>query len=77
MTMNKEKYEELMLRFAKELHEIGVTEKLKKSVESQYNKYTNAASCEAREETDKFQYRFGDYQIEAQRSVKLVVKKVS
>ena len=77
MIMNKEKYEELMLRFAKELHDVGVTDKLKKSVETQYNKHTNIASCSAEEVTDKFQYRFGDYQIEAQQSVKLVVKKVS
>ena len=77
MIMNKEKYEELMLRFAKELHDVGVTDKLKKSVETQYNKHTNIASCSSEEATDKFQYRFGDYQIEAQRSVKLVVKKVS
>ena len=40
MIMNKEKYEELMLRFAKELHDVGVTDKLKKSVETQYNKHT-------------------------------------
>lgn len=77
MIMNKEKYEELMLRFAKELHAVGVTDDLKKSVEKQYNKHPNVASCSAEEVTDRFQYRFGDYQIEAQRSVNLLVKKVS
>ena len=30
MNMHKEKYEELMLRFGKELHDVGVTEKYKK-----------------------------------------------
>ena len=77
MKMHKEKYEELILRFAKELHEVGVTDELKKSVEAQYNKHPNYAACSAEESTDRFQYRFGDYQIEAQRFVKLVVKKVS
>jgi len=75
--MNKEKYEDLILRFAKELHDVGVTDSLKKSVESQYDRHPNSASCSSEEATDKFQYRFGDYQIEAQRSVRLVVKKVS
>ena len=74
--MNKEKYEELMLRFAKELHDVGVTDGLKKSIEAQYNKYTNVASCSSEEVTDKFQYRFGGYQIEAHRTVKVIVKKV-
>lgn len=76
MIMNKEKYEELMLRFAKELHAVGVTDDLKKSVEKQYNKHPNVVSCSAEEVTDRFQYRFGDYQIEACRTVKVVVKKV-
>ena len=76
MIMNKEKYEELMLRFAKELHDVGVTDELKKSVEKQYNKHPNVVSCSAEEVTDRFQYRFGDYQIEAQRRVKVIVKKV-
>ena len=76
MMMNKEMYEELMLKFAKELTLCtGVTQtKLKKSVESQYNKHPNVVSCSAEEATDKFQYRFGDYQIEAQRSVKTCCK---
>jgi len=77
MMMNKEMYEELILKFAKELHYTGVSDELKKSVESQYNKHPNVVSCSAEEVTDRFQYRFGDYQIEAQRSVRLVVKKVS
>ena len=74
--MNRETYEELMLRFAKELQAVGVTEELKKSVESQYNRHPNVVSCSAEEVTDRFQYHFGDYQIEARRTVKVVVKKV-
>jgi len=32
--MNKEKYEDLILRFAKELYEVGVTEGMRKINES-------------------------------------------
>ena len=76
MEMHKEKYEDLMLRFAKELHEVGVTENMKKIVADQLNRAPNVASAGADETTDRFSYRHGGYLIEAKRSVEIIVKKV-
>ena len=39
--MNKDMYTELMLRFAKELHDVGVTEDMRKIVEAQYSRPPN------------------------------------
>jgi len=75
MKMHKEKYEELLLRFAKELHDVGVTENMKKIVEAQYTRTPNLANPHAEEVTDRFSYRHGGYMIEAVRTVKLTVKK--
>lgn len=76
MKMHKEKYEELMLRFAKELHEVGVTEDMKKIIESQYTRTPNLSNPHTEEVTDRFAYRHDGYMIEAVRTVKLCVKKV-
>jgi hypothetical protein len=75
MKMHKEKYEELLLRFAKELHDVGVTEDMKKIVEAQYTRTPNLAKPHTEEVTDRFSYRHGGYMIEAVRTVKLLVKK--
>ena len=77
MKMHKEKYEELLLRFAKELHDVGVTEDMKKIVESQYTRTPNLSNPGTEEVTDRFSYRHDGYMIEARRTVTLVVKKVS
>ena len=77
MEMNDKKFEELMLRFAKELHDVGVTQKLREHVEIQYRRHPNVASCGADQVTDRFEYRFGDYLIEAHRTVDLKVRKVT
>ena len=73
--MNKEKYEELLLRFAKELHDVGVTEDMKKIIESQSSRHPNTASASTEEVTDRFVYRHNGYMIEAVRTIELVVKK--
>jgi len=73
--MNKEKYEELMLRFAKEMHDVGVTDGMKKIVEAQANRTPNSVSCSADEVTRKFYYQHDGYVIEAVQKVSLVVKK--
>ncbi len=73
--MNKEKYEDLMLRFAKELHDVGVTENMKKLVEAQWTRTPNVSGALAEESTDRFTYRHDGYTIEAVRTVKLTVKK--
>jgi len=76
MKMHKEKYEDLMLRFAKELHEVGITENMIKIVKDQLDRAPNAASVGTDETTDRFSYRHGGYLIEATRCVEIVVKKV-
>jgi len=75
MEMNKEKFEELVLRFAKELHEVGVTENMKKLVEAQWERTPNSAGVLSEENTDRFVYNHKGYKIEAVRTVKLSVKK--
>ena len=73
--MNKDMYAELMLRFAKELYDVGVTEDMRKIVEAQYSRTPNIASSESNENIRKFCYRHNGYEIEAIQNVKLVVKK--
>ena len=73
--MHKEKYEDLMLRFAKELHEVGVTENLTKIVHAQIDRTPNAASAWIEEATRKIHYQYDGYSIEAVRTIKLTVKK--
>lgn len=72
--MHKETYENLVLRFAKEIHDVGVTENLKKLIEAQYIRTPNVSSCSAAEETRKFCYRHGGYEIEASQTVKISIK---
>jgi hypothetical protein len=75
MVMNKEKYEELLLRFGKELHDVGVTEDMKKLIEAQWTRTPNTAAAMAEENTDRFTYRHDGYIIEAVRTVKISLKK--
>ena len=75
MIMHKEKYEDLMLRFAKEMHDVGVTDEIKKIVMAQYERTPNVISCSSDEDVKKFYYRHGGYVIEAVQNVKLTVKK--
>lgn len=74
--MNKEVYKDLMLRFAKELHEVGITENMQKIVEAQYTRTPNLASAHTDEVTRKFYYQHDGYMIEAVQTVKIVLKKV-
>ena len=73
--MNREKYKELLLRFAKEIDDVGVSRDLCEMIEAQYERHPNVAVCSADETTDRFTYRHAGYMIEAVRTVKLVVKK--
>jgi len=73
--MSKDRYEDLMLRFTKEMHEVGVTENMKKIVEAQADRHPNSASSSAEETTRKFYYQHEGYSIEAVQSVRLTVKK--
>tara|TARA_Y100000817_G_scaffold300782_1_gene280157 strand:+ start:172 stop:405 length:234 start_codon:yes stop_codon:yes gene_type:complete len=74
MEMHKEKYEELLRRFAQELHEVGVSENLQGLIKDQGDRTPNVIAASAEETTDRFTYRHGGYMIEAVRTVKLVVK---
>jgi len=73
--MNNEKYQDLMLRFAKEMHEVGVSENMKKIIEAQMERAPNTASCGTDEDVRKFCYRHDGFMIEAVQNVKLTVKK--
>ena len=73
--MNKEKYEELLLRFALELKETGVTDNMIALIKAQINRAPNVVSAASSEDTNRFTYRHGSYLIEAKQTVELVVKK--
>lgn len=75
MKMNKEKYEELMLRFALELHETGVTENMIELIKSQISRAPNLATASAQEEVSRFTYRHNGFLVEAKQTIDLVVKK--
>ena len=75
MEFNKEKYDELMLRFAKELNEIGVTRELIDLIGDQLERMPNAVSACNDEVTDRFTYRHDGFMIEATRTVSLVLRK--
>ena len=73
--MNREKYEELMLRFAKELHDVGITENMRGRVSDQYEQHPNVISVGAEETVRKFTYQHDGYMIEATQTVKVIIKK--
>jgi hypothetical protein len=75
MKMNNEIYEDLLLRFAKELHEVGVSENLRKLVEAQYTRAPNTVSASASEDVCRFTYRHNGYEIQAVQHVMITVKK--
>ena len=75
MKMHKEEYEKLMLKFALEMSETGVTDDMIKLVRAQIERNPNLVSASSEEVTDKFAYQNQGYLIEAQRTVKLVVRK--
>jgi len=75
MKMNDEKYRDLMLRFAKELNDVGVSDNSKKIIEAQYTRTPNVAGCSNEEVVRKFHYRHNGYMIEAVQTVKLTIKK--
>ena len=74
--MNNKKYEDLILRFTKELHDVGVTEDMKKIVESQYSRTPNISAISTSDDVKKFTYRHDGYQIEAVQNISLVVKRI-
>ena len=75
MKMNKEEYERLLKRFALELSEVGVTDQLIELVKACIDRSPNVACAGSEQTTDRFTYRHGGYMIEAERTVKLTVKR--
>jgi len=68
-------YRALMLRFAKEIDDVGVTENMRKLIEGLCQSAPNRAYVSAEETTDRFVYRHDGYMIEAKRTVSVIVKK--
>ena len=75
MKLNKEKYEGLMLRFAKELNDVGVARELVDLIGDQLERMPNAASVCNDQVADRFTYRHDGFMIEATRTVSLVLRK--
>jgi len=72
--MHDEKYKDLMLRFAKEMNQVGVTENMIKIVHAQMERAPNLISAQAEDTTRKFTYRYDGYLIEAEQTVSIKVK---
>ena len=75
MKMHKEEYEKLMVRFATELAEVGVTNNLQERVKDSSNQYPNMASIQKYETVTNFHYKHKGYMIQAKKTVELIVKK--
>ena len=75
MEMYKKKYEELMLRFAKELNDVGVTESMLCDARDTLARTPNLGSYAGQEDVEKFVYRHDGYMIEAVQAIHLRVKK--
>ena len=74
MEMNDSKYRDLMLRFALELDEVGVTKNMRTMIEGLCQSAPNRISASAEETTDRFVYRHDGYVIEAKRTITVLVK---
>jgi len=74
MEMNDSKYRDLMLRFAKEIDDIGVTENMRKLIEDKCQSAPNRFGASAEEITAHFVYRHDGYMIEAKQTITIVVK---
>jgi len=75
--MNKDAYEDLLLRFAKELNDVGVTIGMKEVLSDNYNRVPNIASVSTDRNVKRFLYRHNGFEIEAVQNIKVVIKKSS
>ena len=75
MEMSKDRYRDLMLRFAKELDDVGVTANLIKCAHDSFKRTPNLAGYSRDENVRKFYYQHDGYSIEAIQTVKLTVQK--
>ena len=74
MKFHKEEYERLLLKFALELSEVGVTEDMLKKIASTLDRSPNVIQTNASEQINRFTYRYSGYVIEAKQTVELVIK---
>jgi hypothetical protein len=75
MKMHRETYQELMRKFAQELHEVGVTEEMKERINDQCDIVPHVISVGTGPTTiSRFVYRHGGYLIEAKNTVELTIK---
>ncbi len=73
--MHREKYLELLRKFAQELHEVGVTESMKERIQDQCEQHPNVISTGTGQVVvSRFVYRHDGYVIEAKNLVELTVK---
>mgnify|MGYP001018488218 CR=1 FL=1 len=70
----EEEYEKLMLRFALELSEVGVTENMGKLIADLCMSAPNRIGASAEEVVARFTYRHNGYLIEAKQTIELVIK---
>ena len=75
MKFHKEEYERLIKRFALELSEVGVSEKLLKLLQATVDRAPNILVAAGDEPVARFTYRHNGYLIEAKQTVEITVKK--
>ncbi len=76
MEMNKDSYQDLILRFSKELNEVGVTQSCIDLIKDKYSRTPNVISCSSEDIVAKFCYQHNGFKIEAKQVVTLELKKV-
>lgn len=75
MKMNKEEYEKLLVRFATELAEVGVTPEQIQALRDSMGRTPNLASLQSSRIVADFQYKHSGYMISAKRTVEITIKK--
>ena len=73
--MHKEEYEKLLVRFATELAEVGVTPSQLELIRDTLVRAPNVASANQSETVADFQYKHNGYIIQAKKTVEIMVKK--
>ena len=75
MKMNKEEYEKLLVRFATELAEVGVTQDQIQLIKDATDRTPNITAIQRAETVADFQYKHNGYMISAKKTVEITVKK--
>tara|TARA_X000001388_G_scaffold17135_1_gene10592 strand:+ start:188 stop:421 length:234 start_codon:yes stop_codon:yes gene_type:complete len=75
MKMHKEEYEKLLVRFATELAEVGVTPNQLELIRDTLLRAPNVASANQSETVADFHYKHNGYMIQAKKTIEIMVKK--